>query len=108
MKLVISLCTLLAKHLILQNWKSEKSHTHTWLKYLANVLHLERLQYTFMNKENTFCETLQPLLDIWEATYKTSTQCQLLLCGPTTYALWHILTKMLSSYQPTDDTGVSV
>lgn len=42
----ILLCTLLAKRLILQNWKSDSvPQFQLWLRDMGNVLHMERIRY---------------------------------------------------------------
>ena len=62
----ISLCTLLARRLILQQWKSEASPLfQQWLRELGNVLHMERLRCKTTNKERIFQRIWQPLLDKW-------------------------------------------
>ena len=56
----ISLCTLLARRLILQQWKSEAGPLFTqWLRELGNVLQMERLRYTITNKGRHFRKTWQ-------------------------------------------------
>lgn len=68
----ISLCTLLAKRLILQHWKSEASpQFQQWLRDLGSVLHLERLHYSNTGRERAFSKTWQPLLDKWSETQAT-------------------------------------
>ena len=64
----ISLCTLLARRFILQQWKSDAGPLfHQWLRELGNILHMERLRYTITNKDKHFRNTWQPLLDKWAA-----------------------------------------
>lgn len=64
----ISLCTLLARRLILQQWKSDAGPLfQQWLRELGNILHMERLRYTITNKDRHFRKTWQPLLDKWAA-----------------------------------------
>lgn len=65
----ISLCTLLAKRLIQQHWKSEACPLfQQWLRDLGSVLHLERLHYNNTGRERAFSKTWQPLLDKWSET----------------------------------------
>ena len=65
----ISLCTLLAKRLILQQWKSESSPSFKqWLRDLGNVLHMERIRYSIIKKDDLFMKIWQPLLDRWSVS----------------------------------------
>ena len=62
---VISLSTLLARKLILQAWKSEKTPTiNMWLKELGGVLHLERIRFTLSKKEPLFMKIWSPILNL--------------------------------------------
>ena len=68
----ISLCTLLAKRLILQQWKSEVIPTfHQWLRELGNVIHMESLRYKLANQERVFLKVWKPLLDKWSVTQQS-------------------------------------
>ncbi len=61
----ISLSTLLARKLILQSWKCERSPTfEMWLRELGNVLHLEKIRYIMSAKEEVFFKIWQPFLDL--------------------------------------------
>ena len=65
----ISLCTLLAKRLILQQWKSETSPVfQQWLRDLGKVLNMERIRYAMKKKDNVFLKIWQPLLDRWSVS----------------------------------------
>lgn len=58
---VISLCTLLARKLILLCWKSDKRPSfEMWLKDLGNVLHFEKITYTLANRLSVFFKIWQP------------------------------------------------
>ena len=61
----VSLCTLLARKLILQAWKSDKPPTvELWLKELGNVLHLERIRFTLSKKERLFQRIWSPIIEM--------------------------------------------
>ena len=57
-------CTLLVKHLISQQLKTKASPLfQQWLRNLENVLHMERVHYTFSNRDTIFLKTWQLLFD---------------------------------------------
>ena len=64
----VSLCTLLAKRLILQFWKLETVPTFEMcLRDLGNVIHREKIRYNTSNRRPVFYKISQPILDKWSS-----------------------------------------
>lgn len=62
---VISMCTLLARKMILLCWKSDKPPSFDmWLKELGNVLYLEKIRYTLSNRLSIFHKTWKTVISL--------------------------------------------
>ena len=67
MHVVIAFTTLLARHLILLNWKRPVPPSHTrWLKEIMFFLKLEKINYTPRGVTDTFEKVWRPFLTYYD------------------------------------------